>query len=171
MVIFGIDPGTVATGYGIIRTNGNAVTCLDAGAIVTRADAELADRLTTIYDGLLSKLKEYEPQRVCVEQAFYGKNVHTTLVLGHARGVALLAARQVGAHVLEFSPREIKKSVVGNGNAAKEQVEYMVKTLLSLREGRMRADAFDALAAALCGFFNAGRPCAGDLTAASGGKR
>jgi crossover junction endodeoxyribonuclease RuvC len=157
MVIFGIDPGSVATGYGVIRTQGNSVFCLDAGAIVTKADAQLADRLTLIYDGLLSKLREFSPQQVCVEQAFYGKNVHTTLVLGHARGVALLAARKACASIVEFSPREIKKSVVGNGNAAKEQVEYMVKTLLSIRESKMRSDAFDALAAALCGFFNAGR--------------
>ncbi|HMD69598.1 MAG TPA: crossover junction endodeoxyribonuclease RuvC, partial [Chitinivibrionales bacterium] len=87
-----------------------------------------------------------------IEEAFYAKNVHTTLVLGQARGVALLAAQQSGAEVAEYSPREIKKLVTGNGNAAKNQVEYMVKMLLRVPQAQCHADAFDALAAALCDF-------------------
>jgi crossover junction endodeoxyribonuclease RuvC len=89
---------------------------------------------------------------VCIEEAFYAKNVHTTLLLGQARGVALLAAVQSGAAVAEYSPREIKKSVVGNGNAEKCQVEFMIKALLSLRGETYPADAYDALAAAVCDF-------------------
>jgi crossover junction endodeoxyribonuclease RuvC len=92
-----------------------------------------------------------------VEEAFYGKNVHTTLVLGHARGVAMLAAAQHGCEVSEYSPREIKKSVTGSGNAAKEQVEYMVKMLLKPPVEKMRQDAYDALAVAMCDFHNMGR--------------
>ena len=99
-------------------------------------------------------MQEHTPRRVCVEQAFYAKNVHTTLILGHARGVALLAAKQTGATVAEYTPRAIKKAVVGNGNADKEQVEYMVKAMLAIPKEHAYADAYDALAAALCDFQN-----------------
>jgi len=125
--------------------------------ILTDTSKQLPERLLTIYDGVRAKLDEHKPQRVSVEEAFYGKNVHTTLVLGHARGVAMLAAVQRGCEVAEYSPREIKKSVTGNGNAAKDQVEYMVKMLLKPPAGRMRQDAYDALAVAMCDFYNMGR--------------
>jgi crossover junction endodeoxyribonuclease RuvC len=154
MIIFGIDPGTAITGYGVIRVNNNSVSWIDSGVIKTNGHSSLPEKLTAIYDGLVEKMREHSPQRVCVEQAFYAKNVHTTLILGHARGVAMLAAQKAGAAVVEYSPREIKKSVVGNGNAAKEQVEYMVKAILSPPTKHLHADAFDALAAALCDFQN-----------------
>jgi crossover junction endodeoxyribonuclease RuvC len=117
----------------------------------------LGDRLLSIYNGVCEKIVEHKPRRVSIEEAFYGKNVHTTLVLGHARGVAMLAAAQHGCEVSEYSPREIKKSVTGNGNAAKEQVEYMVKMLLKPPIDKMRQDAYDALAVAICDFYNMGR--------------
>jgi len=156
-VIFGIDPGSVITGYGAIRIEGNTVSFVDAGVIATKSGTELSERLAVIYDGLTAKLREHAPSRVCVEEAFYAKNVHTTLILGHARGVALLAAHQAGSDVREFSPREIKKAIVGNGNATKDQVEYMVKVLLSPPQQCSHADAYDALATALCGFYHSGR--------------
>ena len=154
MIIFGIDPGTNITGYGVIKVNNNSVSWVDSGVIKTNRKSELPDKLLAIYDGLIGKMREYTPERVCIEQAFYAKNVHTTLILGHARGVAILAAKKVGACVAEYSPREIKKSVVGNGNAAKEQVEYMIRALLSVPTRCAHADAYDALAAALCDFQN-----------------
>ncbi|HEX7511710.1 MAG TPA: crossover junction endodeoxyribonuclease RuvC [Chitinivibrionales bacterium] len=154
MIIFGIDPGTTITGYGVIRVDTNRVSWIDSGVIKPGKDGQLADKLADIYDGLLIKLKQHLPQRVCVEQAFYAKNVRTTLILGHARGVALLAAKHVGAEVAEYSPREIKKSVVGNGNADKQQVEYMIKALLAVPTQHEHSDAYDALAAALCDFQN-----------------
>jgi crossover junction endodeoxyribonuclease RuvC len=154
ITVFGIDPGTAATGYGVICCRDNTVRWVDSGVIAPDAGADLADRLTAIYDGLLGKLDQHKPSTVCVEQAFYAKNVHTTLILGHARGVALLAARRADARILEFSPREVKKAVVGNGNAEKEQVAYMVKVLLSPPPANMRPDACDALAIALCGYYN-----------------
>jgi crossover junction endodeoxyribonuclease RuvC len=154
MIIFGIDPGTAITGFGVIRTSGNSVAWVDSGVIKTDKAGRLADKLATIYDGLTEKIRQHAPARVCVEQAFYAKNVHTTLILGHARGVAMLAAKKAGAEVAEYSPREIKKSVVGNGNAAKEQVEYMIKALLAIPKNRDQADAYDALAVALCDFQN-----------------
>ena len=154
MIIFGIDPGTAITGFGVIRVNGNSVSWVDSGVIKTDSRGELPEKLLTIYDGLSGKMTEHRPDRVCIEQAFYAKNVHTTLILGHARGVAMLAAKKAGAIVAEYSPREIKKSVVGNGNAAKEQVEYMIRALLSPPIRSAHTDAYDALAAALCDFQN-----------------
>jgi len=108
----------------------------------------LPDKLACIYEGLIDKMRQHRPDRVCVEEAFYAKNVHTTLLLGHARGVAMLAAEKSGATIAEYAPREIKKAVTGNGNAAKEQVEYMVRMVLSPPAEKQRSDAYDALAVA-----------------------
>jgi len=157
MIILGIDPGTAVTGYGVVKAVNNTVSWVDAGVIVTDTSAPLHRRLLLIYDGVRGKIEEHAPGRVSIEEAFYGKNVHTTLVLGHARGVAMLAAAQSGCEVAEYSPREIKKSVTGNGNAAKEQVEYMVKMLLKPPVEKMKQDAYDALAVAMCDFHNMGR--------------
>ena len=157
MIILGIDPGTAATGYGVIRVVNNTVSWVDSGVIVSDSSMPLSERLLRIYEGIRQKLTEHEPHRVCIEEAFYAKNVHTTLVLGHARGVAMLAAAQAGCEGSEYSPREIKKSVTGSGNAQKEQVEYMVKMILNPPCGKMRQDAYDALAVAMCDFYNMGR--------------
>jgi crossover junction endodeoxyribonuclease RuvC len=154
MILFGVDPGTAITGYGVIRIADNTVSWIDSGVISTRKHDDLPGKLAAIYDGLTEKIQFHAPERVCIEQAFYAKNVHTTLILGHARGVAMLAAKKAGAAILEFSPREIKKAIVGNGNAVKEQVEYMVKMLLSPPREHAQADAYDALATALCGWYH-----------------
>jgi crossover junction endodeoxyribonuclease RuvC len=152
MILFGIDPGTAITGFGVIRVDGNSICWVDCGIIRTEAKQPLPDKLACIYEGLIGKMRQHKPDRVCVEEAFFAKNVHTTLMLGQARGVALLAAVQSGAAVAEYSPREIKKSVVGNGNAEKSQVEFMIKALLCLGGESYPADAYDALAAAVCDF-------------------
>ena len=152
MKIFGIDPGSNNTGFGVIETSGNSLRRIDGGVITTRKKAKLFEKLDTIYDALSEKLTEHKPDLVCVEETFYAKNVHTTLVLGHARGVILLAAYKSGAALSEFSPREIKKAVVGNGNADKSQVEYMVKMILGLPDEKVLPDMYDALAAAICGY-------------------
>jgi crossover junction endodeoxyribonuclease RuvC len=157
MIILGIDPGTAATGYGVIRIVNNSLSWVDSGVIVTDSSKSLHLRLLTIYEGISGKILEHRPQRVCIEEAFYGKNVHTTLVLGHARGVAMLAAVQAGCDVSEYTPRQVKKSVTGNGKAEKEQVEYMVKMILNPQCAQMRHDAYDALAIAMCDFYNMGR--------------
>jgi crossover junction endodeoxyribonuclease RuvC len=156
MIIFGVDPGTAITGYGVINVQGNAVKWIDSGIVKTDSSHSLPERLCTIYECLFEKIKFYTPDRVCVEMAFYAKNVHTTLILGHTRGVIMLAARKSGAHVVEYSPREIKKAVAGNGNAAKDQVKYMVNMLLSIPKKHEYNDAYDALAIALCDFHNVG---------------
>jgi crossover junction endodeoxyribonuclease RuvC len=152
MIIIGIDPGTSNTGYGVIEVAGNRVSYVDCGVIHISDKLAMPEKLVCIYDGLTGLMRKHGPGRVSIEEAFYAKNVHTTLVLGQARGVALLAAMQSGADVAEYSPREIKKTMTGNGNAAKNQVEYMVKMLVRAPAAEHHADAFDALAAALCDF-------------------
>jgi crossover junction endodeoxyribonuclease RuvC len=152
MIIFGIDPGTNITGYGVIRVRNNSVAWVDSGIIKTTNKADLSQKLSEIYDSLAAKMAEHKPHVVCLEQAFYAKNIHTTLILGHARGVAMLAACKANAAIEEYSPREIKKCLVGNGNAGKEQVEYMVKFMLSPPREHLHSDAYDALAVALTGF-------------------
>jgi crossover junction endodeoxyribonuclease RuvC len=156
MIIVGIDPGTAVTGFGVIEAKNNAVSWIGCAVITTPPAASLPERLARIYDEAVRLLDRYAPQRVAIEEAFYAKNVHTTLVLGHARGVVMLAAQKKGAEIAEYSPREIKKATTGNGNAAKEQVAYMVKMLLSPPARFERSDAYDALAVALCDFYHAG---------------
>mgnify|MGYP003564769890 CR=1 FL=1 len=152
MIFFGIDPGSSITGYGIICTTSNTLKFKDAGIISTNPKSKLSEKLECIYNMLDRKMKESHPDCVCIEQAFYAKNVRTTLVLGHARGVALLAAQKSGAEIVEYSPREIKKAVVGNGNATKEQVIFMVKTILHIPEKEIHSDMYDALAASICAY-------------------
>jgi crossover junction endodeoxyribonuclease RuvC len=152
MIIFGIDPGTSITGYGVIQVSGNSVSYVDFGVIRAGDKLDMPDKLACIYDGLVEKMRQHGPDRVSIEEAFYDKNVRTTMVLGQARGVALLAAKKCGAAIAEYSAKEIKKSVVGNGNAKKNQVEYMVKMLLRVPAEKYPPDAYDALAAALCDF-------------------
>lgn len=106
--------------------------------------------MKTIYDSVLKIIKEYSPDELAIEEAFYSKNIKSTMVIGQARGAAILAAGQAGIEVTEYSPREIKRSIVGMGNASKSQVQYMVKNLLNLREIPHPEDAADALAIALC---------------------
>ncbi|MBD3314717.1 MAG: crossover junction endodeoxyribonuclease RuvC [Chitinivibrionales bacterium] len=153
-IFFGVDPGTNITGYGVIRVSDNTVRWVDSGTVVLGRDAPLSEKLAGIFEELSEQIARHGPCTVCVEEAFYAKNVRTTLILGHARGVVLLAAHRAGAGVMEFSPREIKKALVGNGNATKEQVSFMVKTLLSPPRAKAQSDACDALAAALCGYYN-----------------
>jgi crossover junction endodeoxyribonuclease RuvC len=156
MIIFGIDPGTATTGFGVIEACNNAVSRVDWGVITTKAEAPLSERLLAIYDGIEGYLARYRPQRVAIEQAFYAKNVHTTLLLGHARGVLMLAAARAGAAIAEYSPRTIKKAITGNGGAEKSQVEYMIRMILSLGAAAKPSDAFDALGVAVCDFYHSG---------------
>jgi crossover junction endodeoxyribonuclease RuvC len=171
MIILGIDPGTAVTGYGVIEAKNNAVSWVDAGIMATDAGASLPERLQTIHRAMEGYLSRYAPERVAIEQAFYAKNAHTTLLLGHARGVLMLAAQTRGAVIAEYSPREIKKTITGNGNAEKSQVEYMVRMLLSPPSATLRSDAFDALAVALCDYYHAGARAIASLSARRGAKR
>lgn len=155
-VLFGVDPGSAITGYGVIRVLGNQTAWVDSGVIRTTSGAPLEVRLGTIYTTLSSLMAQHRPDWVCIEEAFYSKNARTALVLGHARGVAMLAGYQSGAQIAEYAARTIKQAVVGSGGATKEQVAFMVKTLLSPPRDHDQVDACDALAAALCGFARIG---------------
>jgi crossover junction endodeoxyribonuclease RuvC len=149
-MVLGVDPGTAMTGYGVVATAtasmGRLVEC---GVLRTRSTDSLPIRLQTIYEGLTELLARHHPDVVAVEGVFYGSNARTTVVLGHARGVVLLAAAQAGITVQEYSPAMIKKAVVGRGAALKPQVGYMVARLLHLREPPQPNDAADGVAVAL----------------------
>ena len=147
MIILGVDPGSHATGFGAIAT-GPVVRMLGGGVIRTDSKAPLPGRLLTIHAGITAAIAEYAPTVVAVENLFNAKNARSSLVLGHARGVILLAGAAAGLEVVEYAPREVKQAVTGNGAAAKEQVRYMVMRLLGLKE-TPPLDQSDALAVAL----------------------
>jgi crossover junction endodeoxyribonuclease RuvC len=149
-VVLGVDPGTLVTGFGVVSRRGATVRLLASGTIANTSRCSLSERLLAIYIRLHHVLAEHHPDEFAIESAFYGKNAQSALKLGHARGVCLLAAMQCGLTPAEYSPREVKRAVVGNGNASKEQVQFMVKALLGLKRDRMAADASDAIAIALC---------------------
>jgi crossover junction endodeoxyribonuclease RuvC len=148
--IFGIDPGSIRTGYGCVQTDGTCHTLISCGALTTPAGTPLPQRLQRIYDGVLALLHAASPDCVAVENLFHAKNVRSALTLGHARGVAVLAAVQAGVPVVEYTPAEVKMAVVGYGRAEKTQVQQMVQLLLGLNTAPSPYDAADALAVALC---------------------
>lgn len=149
-IVLGIDPGTLTTGYGVVRRNGRGLNLLACGAIRTRPRTALPERLLHIHRELLGVIKTYHPDMCAIESAFYGKNAQSALKLGHARGISLLAAAQRGVATAEYSPGEIKKAVVGRGAATKDQVQFMVRSILGVRDTGMMHDASDAIAVALC---------------------
>ncbi len=149
MKVFGIDPGSDRTGFGCVESDGRRHRLVRCGAI-RAIGATFSDRLGAIYRGLAAELDECQPDCVAVENLFYSTNVRSALRLGHARGVAMLAAVQHGLPVLEYTPAEIKSAVVGYGRAEKHQVQQMVKLLLALDRVPSPHDAADALAVAIC---------------------
>lgn len=149
-IILGIDPGIADTGYGIIRVDGSRLECVDYGSIKTRAGSELSRRLEILNSCLSELISRHEPKLIAVEQLFFCKNVKTALVVGHARGVVLLTARQHKLPLVEFTPLQVKQAVSAYGKADKQQVQKMVKMLLNLDEIPTPDDAADALATAIC---------------------
>ena len=150
MIVLGIDPGTATTGYGVVKGDRlGLIALVECGVIRTRARDPLSSRLREIYDGVTELIGRHRPDTLCVEDVFYAKNVRTTVVLGHARGVILLAGEQAGLTVHELPPAEIKKAVVGSGGATKEQVQFMLARLLRLKAVPQPSDAADGVAAAL----------------------
>ncbi|MES2178463.1 MAG: crossover junction endodeoxyribonuclease RuvC [Gemmatimonadota bacterium] len=159
MLVLGIDPGTAATGYGVVRGGGAATPVLvECGVIRTQAREPLPRRLREIHEGICELIERHRPDALSVEDVFYSRNVRTTVVLGHARGVILLAAEQHGIAVNEFAPAEIKKAVVGSGGATKEQVQFMLTRLLRLKTAPQPTDAADGVAAALACIMSANIP-------------
>ena len=149
-VVLGIDPGTAVTGYGIVRKDGrNPLTLVECGVIRTKPRDSLPQRLAEIHEGIADLIRRHSPNVLSIEDIFYARNVRTTVVLGHARGVILLAAAQAGLEIHEFPPSEIKKAVAGTGSATKLQVQFMVARLLRLKSAPQPTDAADGVAAAL----------------------
>ena len=150
IIVLGVDPGTLVTGYGVITSLKGDVRILASGIIRNAQGTPLPDRLTRIHQELSRIMSSHRPIEFAIESAFYGKNVQSALKLGHARGVSILAAASLGIPVSEYTPREIKKALTGNGNASKLQVQYMVRSILRSQEKSMTLDASDAIATALC---------------------
>ena len=149
--ILGIDPGTHITGFGIIDIipKKDPQLC-HYGTVTTKRNTDLAARLHQIYHGLTEVIEKFRPDQIALEDIFYSENIKTAIVMGHARGVSLLAVVNAGLEPAEYSPREVKLAVVGRGSASKDQVQFMVKNILRLKEDIKPADAADALAVALC---------------------
>lgn len=150
MKIFGIDPGSERTGYGCIEASGSRHRLVICGCLSGPARATFPERLKAIHSGLCDLLARHRPDCVAIEDIFYARNVRSALRLGHARGVALLAACEANLPIAEYAPAEIKRAVVGYGRAEKSQVQQMVKLLLGLDEAPAPHDAADALAVAIC---------------------
>jgi crossover junction endodeoxyribonuclease RuvC len=169
VLILGIDPGTAVTGYGLVRGEPlGPYTLVECGVIRTQARDPLSARLLEIYDGIRSIVQRHAPSALAVEDVFYGKNVRTTVTLGHARGVVLLAGEQAQVPIHEFSPASVKKGVVGTGAASKEQVQFMVARLLRLKNAPSPSDAADGVAVALCCLMEGPRLSGGTSTLDAG---
>ncbi len=149
MRLIGLDPGLTNTGWGIIDVDGVHIRHVAHGVLSSNASQALADRLRALYDGLMAVLEDYQPDEAAVEETFVNKNPVSTLKLGQARGVVMLAPAQAGLPVAEYLPNLVKKSIVGSGHAQKQQVMMMVETLLP-GCGPLKTDAADALAVAIC---------------------
>jgi crossover junction endodeoxyribonuclease RuvC len=168
MLVLGIDPGTALTGYGVVRGEPfGALALVECGVIRTSARDTLPVRLREIYDDVRALIERLQPDALAVEDVFYSRNVRTTVVLGHARGVVLLAGEQAKLPVYEYPPAEVKKAVVGTGAATKEQVQFMVTRLLRLRTVPQPVDAADAAAVALAHIMSARVPRLGDIERAA----
>jgi len=149
--ILGIDPGTRCIGYGVIHETGpGRFAPLEYGSVSVARNKEFPQKLEMIYNSINDILKKTQPDEVAVEDVFVSKNANTALKLGHARGVILLAAVRSGLPVAEYAPREVKKSIVGFGNASKQQIQMMVARLLGMGAITLQEDAADSLAVALC---------------------
>jgi crossover junction endodeoxyribonuclease RuvC len=164
VIVLGVDPGTQVTGYGVVAWGGGAgvgngasraaargdtATLVECGVIRTQSRDPLPSRLAQIYEGISELLHRHRPTVLSIEDVFYAKNVRTTVTLGHARGVILLASEKHGVLVHELAPAAIKKAVVGAGAASKEQVQFMLTRLLRLKSAPKPTDAADGVAAAL----------------------
>ena len=150
MKILGIDPGYAILGYGVVEKIGNKFKVCDYGAITTDAGTPMTERLEHLYDSLREIIEEHRPDVASIEELFFNNNAKTAILVGEARGVAVLACADGGLEIEEYTPLQIKQALVGYGRADKKQVQIMVKTILNLKEIPKPDDTADALAAAIC---------------------
>ncbi|MDQ6762515.1 MAG: crossover junction endodeoxyribonuclease RuvC [Bacteroidota bacterium] len=152
-IILGIDPGSLIMGFGVIKVSGNGVSLIIMDVLKLSSKTNAYERLQVIHSKVCELVKLHSPQALAIEAPFFGKNVQSMLKLGRAQGVAIAAAMQAGVPVTEYSPRKIKQSITGNGNADKLQVLKMLQRILSFDENPQYFDATDALAVAVCHHF------------------
>jgi crossover junction endodeoxyribonuclease RuvC len=152
-IILGIDPGTLVMGYGLVHIQNNKLSLIALGVIKLEKLDEHADRLKKIFERVVGLIDEYKPAELAIEAPFFGKNVQSMLKLGRAQGVAIAAALSKNITMTEYSPKKIKMSVTGNGNASKQQVSSMLESLLNFKYEDKYLDATDALGAAVCHYF------------------
>jgi crossover junction endodeoxyribonuclease RuvC len=157
-IILGIDPGTTIMGYGMISVTGNKISMLALGVLKLNKYDDHALRLKVIFERVIGLIEQYHPDEMAIEAPFFGKNVQSMLKLGRAQGVAIAAALSRSIPIFEYSPRKIKQSITGKGAASKEQVASMLTHLLDLSETPETMDATDGLAAAVCHYFQKGKP-------------
>ena len=150
MLIMGIDPGLATIGFGLVIKNGDKYRAVEYGAITTAPKQMIEKRLDDIYNDMMELLDRYKPDCLAIEELFFNSNTTTAIDVAMARGVILLAAYKSGVDVYEYTPLEVKSSVVGYGRAEKQQVQYMVRLMLNLKETPRPDDVADALALALC---------------------
>ena len=150
MRILGIDPGYAIMGYGVLDYNGNHFSPVTYGSLETKAGLPMPKRLEMLYDGLIRVIRQYQPEEAAIEELFFNSNATTAINVGEARGIAMLACVQSGLEVFEYTPLQIKQSLVGYGRAEKKQVQHMVKVILNLPAVPKPDDTADAIAAAIC---------------------
>ncbi|MDY6880266.1 MAG: crossover junction endodeoxyribonuclease RuvC [Desulfatiglans sp.] len=149
MLVVGVDPGSRVTGYGLVEKSRSRMVCVHCGKISPPAKAPFYERIHHIFESMVDIMSLYQPGEMAIEDVFYAKNFQSSLKLGHARGAALIAAVQCKVPIFEYTPLEIKKSIVGYGRANKEQVRSMVRAILNL-QSNLGLDTSDALATAIC---------------------
>jgi crossover junction endodeoxyribonuclease RuvC len=149
MIVLGVDPGSRVTGYGLLQKKNNIITCIASGSIDSPGSDPFYDRIYKIYTCMVDIMEEYRPDEMAIEDVFFAKNVKSSLKLGHARGAALIAAVKCNVKIHEYTPLEIKQSVVGYGRATKDQIRAMVQMILNLPK-KLGPDTSDAIAAAIC---------------------
>lgn len=155
-IILGIDPGTIVMGYGLVAVQGQSLSLLEMNVLKLNPKKDQHIRLEQIHRKVSELIREYHPTTFAIEAPFFGKNVQSMLKLGRAQGVAIAAAIQAGLEVCEYSPKKVKQSITGNGNAGKEQVWSMLQRILSLKGDPEYLDASDALAVAICHHYQTG---------------
>jgi crossover junction endodeoxyribonuclease RuvC len=157
-IILGIDPGTLVMGFGVIEVSAKGVTLVMMDTLKLSSRNDAYERLQKIHEKVCGLLKDHTPHELAIEAPFFGKNVQSMLKLGRAQGVAIAAAMQAGVPVTEYSPRKIKQSITGNGNADKLQVLKMLQRILAFDESPRSFDATDAVAVAVCHHFQGNTP-------------
>lgn len=150
MIIMGVDPGSLITGFGVIETDGNRFQVLEAGPIRLKKAGEIPQRLLLLATELETRIRKHSPDVISLEKVFYGKNFHSAMVLGYVRGVVLMLAARYEKPVAEYAATEVKKAITGYGKAEKAQMQEMVRLLLNLPTIPKPADVADALALAIC---------------------